>query len=87
MRRVLSVAIVVGLAGAAIVVAPRRIVAQRGGRFERENVNGRDVVAREVLVKFRQPPTASDLAQIRADGDASDIRAIGRAGIIRLRSR
>ena len=87
MRRVLSVAIVVGLAGAAIVVAPRRIVAQRGGRFERESVNGRDVVAREVLVKFRQQPTASDLAQIRTDGDTSDIRAIGRAGIFRLRSR
>ncbi|HEX7794997.1 MAG TPA: CARDB domain-containing protein, partial [Vicinamibacterales bacterium] len=87
MRRVLSVAMVVGLAGAAIVVAPRRIVAQRGGRFERETVNGRDVVAREVLVKFRRPPTASDLTQIRTDGDTSDIRAIGRAGIFRLRSR
>jgi subtilase family serine protease len=87
MRRVLSIAIVVGLAGAAIVVAPRGIVAQRGGRFERETFNGRDVVAREVIVKFRQPPTASDLTQIRADGDTSDIRAIGRAGIFRLRSR
>jgi subtilase family serine protease len=87
MRRVLSVAVVLGLAGAAIVVAPRRLVAQRGGRFERETVNGRDVVAREVLVKFRQPPSALDLTQIRAEGDASDVRSIGRAGIVRLRSR
>lgn len=87
MRRVLSVAIVVGLAGAAIVVAPPRIVAQRGDRLERESVNGRDVVAREVLVKFRQPPSTLDLTQIRAEGDASDIRSIGRAGLFRLRSR
>ena len=87
MRRVLLIAIVVGLAGASLVVAPRRIVAQGAARFERETVNGRDVVAREVLVKFRQQPSASDLSQIRADGDASDIRAIGRAGLFRLRSR
>src|SRR5262249_23439198 len=56
-------------------------------RFERETFNGRDVVAREVLVKFRQRPQASDLAQIRADGDADDVRSIGHAGVFRLRSR
>src|SRR5262245_28336854 len=87
MRRILSVAIVLGLAGAALLLAPRQIVAQRGGRFERETFNGRDVVAREVLVKFRQRPQASDLAQIRADGDADDVRSIGHAGVFRLRSR
>ncbi len=87
MRRTLSVAIVLGLAGAALLLAPQRIVAQRAARFERETVNGRDVVAREVLVKFRQPPQAADLAQIRADGDADDVRSIGRAGVFRLRSR
>src|SRR5262245_3298575 len=87
MRRILSVAIVLGLAGAALLLAPRQIVAQRGGRFERETFNGRDVVAREVLVKFRQRPQASDLAQIRADGDADDVRSIGHAGVFRVRSR
>ena len=80
MRRTLSVAIVLGLAGAALLLAPQRIVAQRAARFERETLNGRDVVAREVLVKFRQQPQAADLAQIRADGDADDVRSIGRAG-------
>jgi subtilase family serine protease len=84
MRRILSVAIVLGLAGAALLLAPRRIVAQRAARFDRETVNGRDVVAREVLVKLRQPP---DLAQIRADADADDVRSIGHAGVFRLRSR
>ena len=87
MRRTLSVAIVLGLAGAALLLAPQRIVAQRAARFERETLNGRDVVAREVLVKFRQQPQAADLAQIRADGDADDVRSIGRAGVFRLRSR
>ena len=87
MRRILAVAIVLGLAGAALLLAPRRTAAQRAGRFDRETVNGRDVVAREVLVKFRQRPLASDLAQIRADGDADDVRSIGRAGVFHIRSR
>src|SRR5215468_10179328 len=87
MRRALSVAVLMALAGAVLVVAPRQIVAQRAARFERETFNGRDVVAREVLVKFRQRPQASDLAQIRADGDADDVRSIGHAGVFRLRSR
>ena len=65
MRRILAVAIVLGLAGAALLLAPRRTAAQRAGRFDRESVNGRDVVAREVLVKFRQRPLPSDLAQVR----------------------
>jgi subtilase family serine protease len=87
MRRILAVAIVLGLAGAGLLLAPRRTAAQRAGRFDRESVNGRDVVAREVLVKFRQRPLASDLAQVRADADADDVRAIGRAGVFRIRSR
>ena len=87
MRRILGVALVLGLAGAVLFLAPRRTAAQRAARFDRETVNGRDVVAREVLVKFRQQPLASDLAQIRADGDADDMRPIGRAGVFRIRSR
>jgi len=74
MRRILTVAVVLGLVAAVLFLAPRRMVAQRNARFERETVNGRDVVAREVLVKFRQPPSASELAQLRADGDADDVR-------------
>ena len=69
MRRILTVAIVLFLASAALLLAPQRIVAQRAARFERETLNGRDVVAREVLVKFRQQPQASDLAQMRADAN------------------
>src|SRR5215510_3169723 len=87
MRRFLRVAVVIGLSGASLVLAPRSIVAQRAARFDRETINGRDVVAREVLVKFRQPPSASELAQLRADGDADDVRSLGRSGVFRLRSR
>lgn len=87
MRRILSVAIGLGLAGAVLLLSPWQIAAQRGSRFERETVNGREVVAREVLVKFRQQPLASDIAQLRAAGDAEDLRPVGRAGAFLLRSR
>ena len=87
MRRILSVGVVLGLIGAGLLLAPWPILGQGASRFDRETVNGRDVVAREVLVKLRQPPVAAALAQLGADGDADNVRAIGRAGIIHLHSR
>src|SRR5262249_27460148 len=49
-----------------------------------EQVNGRDAVAREVLIKFRN---GSPSGEARSGVDAAALRAIGRAGGWRLRSR
>ena len=53
MRRFLCwLAIVVGSIGTALTLAPP-VAGQRASRLERQMVNGREVVAGEVLVKFR----------------------------------
>ena len=64
-----------------------RIEGQGGPRFNRETVNGREVVAREVLVKFRYPLQASELAQVAGDAAADEMRPVGRRGAMLLRSR
>src|SRR5688572_7091742 len=61
--------------------------AQRVPRFERERVNGRDAVAREVLVKFRDPLLIQDLLDISAQTDALLVERVGTAGTLRIRSR
>src|SRR5688500_5354857 len=48
-------------------------------------VNGREAVAREVLVKFRNPTVAAALAA--ADADAEAVEPLGSTGLLRLRSR
>ena len=53
MRRIsFGVAVVGGMVGAMVLLAPPPTEGQRASRLERQTVNGRDVVAREVLVKF-----------------------------------
>jgi subtilisin family serine protease len=64
-----------------------RIEGQGGPRFNRETVNGREVVAREVLVKFRTPLQASELAQVAGDAAADEMRPVGRRGAMLMRSR
>jgi subtilisin family serine protease len=64
-----------------------RIEGQGGPRFDREVINGREVVAREVLVKFRYPMQASELAQVAGDAAADEMRPVGRRGAMLLRSR
>src|SRR5262245_31638377 len=87
MRRVI-VAVGAGVIGLVLFGgAEQPIAGQRASRFDRETVNGRDVVAGEVLVKFRRRPVASELSLIQAEGDADEVRSIGRAGTILLRSR
>src|SRR5688572_28802529 len=73
--------------GAAILLAPPPTEGQRSSRFERQTVNGREVVAREVLVKFRQDIQSQDLAEIAVETDAQSVERVGRAGALRLRSR
>ncbi len=84
-RSWLGVAVVAGSIAAALAFAPA-VAGQRASRLERQMVNGREVVAGEVLVKFREgarpasPPIATDL-------DAQSIRPLGRHGAFRLKSR
>jgi subtilisin family serine protease/uncharacterized membrane protein len=59
----------------------------RSGRLQIDNVNGRDVVAREVLVKLRPPFQTPQLGRAAAQWDPETITAIGRTGIFRVRSR
>src|SRR5439155_13069091 len=79
----LAISFVVGV----LLLAPAPTAGQRPSRVARESVNGRDVVAREVLVKFRQSIQQPDLAEIAADIDAQDVTRLGRAGALRLRSK
>ncbi|HEY3044926.1 MAG TPA: S8 family serine peptidase, partial [Vicinamibacterales bacterium] len=73
--------------GAVLLLAPAPTEGQRPSRLERQTVNGREVVAREVLVKFRHGIQPADLADIAAATDAQDVSRIGRAGTLRLRSK
>jgi subtilisin family serine protease/uncharacterized membrane protein len=63
------------------------IQAQRDVNAGSERIDGREVVAREVLVKFRGTPQVDQLNQIRALIEGDTIQRIGRTGIQRLRSR
>lgn len=71
----------------ATLLMPSAAWAQRVPRFERENVDGRDAVAREVLVKFRNPLLIEDLADIASQTDALSVERIGTTGTLRVRSR
>src|SRR5262245_13796805 len=86
MRRLLRAVPVLVVVCIAAMAAPSAW-AQRGPRFERERVNGRDAVAREVLVKFRDPMLLSDLLDLSAQIDAVSIERIGTTGTLRIRSR
>ena len=59
---------------------------RQAGRVEQ--INGRSVVAGEVLVKFRSGAAAGErLAAIEALSDAESVVPVGRGGTRRLRSR
>lgn len=88
MRRTsFGVAVVFGMVGAMALLAPPPTEGQRASRLEREIVNGRDVVAREVLVKFRDTLQPSEFAEVAMETDAQNVEQLGRAGALRLRSR
>jgi subtilisin family serine protease len=60
---------------------------RRVGRFDVEDVNGSEAVAGEVLVKLRRPVPRAQLPEIAAGVDAQEVEAIGRGGLVRVRSR
>ena len=69
------------------VLSPLRLEGQRASRFDREIVNGREVVAGEVLVKFRSALQGPELARVAGDTGADEVRQVGRAGAVHVRSR
>lgn len=87
MRRLwFGLVVVGGSIGLVLALAPP-LAGQRASRLERQTVNGRDVVAREVLVKFREGVEPPELSAIAADTDALAVEPLGRAGVLRLQSR
>src|SRR5262245_56289511 len=51
-----------------------------------ETVNGREVAAREVIVKFRNQPQAATLGEIRTLAGADLVQRLGRGDLRRIRS-
>ena len=68
-------------------LAPLRLEGQRASRFDREILNGREVVTGEVLVKFRSALQGPELARVAGDTGADEVRQVGRAGALHVRSR
>jgi subtilase family serine protease len=87
MHRSLLVLAIASAASGVLLLAPFPLEGQRASRLERQTVNGREVVAREVLVKFRNTLQPPEFAEVARETDAEDVKRIGRAGTIRLRSK
>ena len=85
MRRFAPVAAV--LAGLVLATAQSSTQPRADNRLRVEQVDGREAVAGEVLVKLRGPSPASDLSDINRLADAETVRSLGRTGVRRLRSR
>ncbi len=87
MRRIsIGGAVLVGTIGV-LLVSAHPSTQRRNQRFDIQTVNGREAVAREVLVKFRRTLQVGELDQIRSQSDSGTIESIGRAGLRRLRSK
>lgn len=71
----------------AFLAVPALTQQRGGGRNALERVGGKDVVAREVLVRFRGASSPAALADLATDSDADAVRPVGRAGVVRVRSR
>jgi subtilisin family serine protease/subtilase family serine protease len=59
----------------------------RGNAADIEEIDNRLVIAREVLVKLRDPFPAARIAQLAAGLDVEAVSAVGRSGLFRIRSR
>ena len=77
----------IGVVVAALVLSGATTQGQGRGRGVVERVEGRDVVAGEVLVKFRTRPGAAEVQQLGRDHDLDGFEPIGRARMARMRSR
>ena len=85
----ISISATVVVAAIGILLSPAFIASQapNDGARDVEQIDNRRVIAREVLVRFRDLLPANRIAQIAAGFDAEAIAPVGRAGIFRIRSR
>lgn len=85
-RRPYAAAVVLGVVSLFLwPPAPTR--GQAPPRFDIQTVDGRDAVAGEALVKFRQQVPAADLPRLAPEIDADAAQPLGRTGLVRVRSR
>src|SRR4051812_31539299 len=77
----------IGVIVAALVLSGTTTQGQGRGRPVVERIEGQDVVAGEVLVKFRTRPGAAEVQQLGRDHDLDGFEPIGRARMARMRSR
>jgi subtilisin family serine protease/subtilase family serine protease len=88
MRRISAGVTILVTAFAVFVLSqPASSQGRRAGRVEVEDLGGREAAAREILVKFRQPPQSAQLRQLADDTDAEGLQPLGRSGILRIVSR
>ena len=88
MRRIsFGVTFVVTAVAVLLLSASPSSQGRRIGRHEVENIGARDAVAREILVKFREPLQPGQIGQLAADIDAESVQPVGRSGIFRVVSR
>src|SRR5687767_11096490 len=83
----LRCAIVLSAFAIVLLSVPASSQGRRVGQLEVENIGNRAAVAREVLVRWRGPIQPAQLAQIASGIDAESAEAVGRAGVVRVRSR
>jgi subtilisin family serine protease len=88
MRRVSAgVTVVVGALAVLVLSVSTSSQGRRIGRLEIEDIGAREAAAREILVKFHEPPQPAQLGRLAADADSEDMQPVGRAGVFRIRSR
>jgi subtilisin family serine protease/uncharacterized membrane protein len=75
------------LAIAASIFVFSDLASTQGRRRDVQLVNGREAVAREVLVKFRNPDVTAAQALVAGAADVEALEPIGVTGLVRLRSR
>jgi subtilisin family serine protease len=85
----LSVSAGVVVAAIGVLISPALITSQgrRIGQLDVEDINNRPAAAREVLVKMRVPIPGAVAAQLARDVDGESVQRVGRAGLLRIKSR
>ena len=81
-----AIATVFGAFAVLVLTAGPSTQGRRNGR-DVEMMDGKAVVAREVIVRFLQPSNSARDVQIERDVNADEIEVIGRGGARRIRSR
>jgi subtilase family serine protease len=88
MRRISTgVTFVVSVFAVFLLSAAPSSQGRQPGRFDIEAIGAREAVAREILVKFQEPPHPLQIGQLAADADAEGLQPVGRTGVIRVTSR